>query len=280
MYKALKSSRVYNSKKRLFSSTVLALSLLITACSKQVELNSGLLERDANAVIGALAENNISAEKIPRKDGVSIVIDSSNMGKALRVLRVAGLPKAPHDTLGTMFPDDGVISTPLEEQARYIYALSQELEYTLSEIDGVVIARVHVVLPEKVAPGEPVMPASASVFIKHQDSLDPDVINTRIHRLVAGSIPGLIENKNKLSVVFVPVKKPPPTIEMQKFGPFWLDAENDYLRNVVKVMAAVLISFLLATLLYVMRKKGIIFSNQKMAFSEFKFPSKKNRTDT
>lgn len=208
------------------------------------------------------------------------MIDSGNMGKALRVLRVAGLPKAPHDTLGTMFPDDSVISTPLEEQARYIYALSQELEYTLSEIDGVVIARVHVVLPEKVSPGEPVMPASASVFIKHQDLLDPDVINSRIHRLVAGSIPGLIDNKDKLSVVFVPVKKPPPKIEMKKFGPFWLDSENNYLRSVIKVILAVLISFLLATLIYVLCKKGIILSNPKMTFSEFKFPSKKNTPDT
>lgn len=267
----LKSLRAFSELTRVFIGILL---VLLTGCSEQVELNSGLLERDANAVLSALSDKNISAEKRMDKNGVTILVNSNQMGKALRVLSIAGLPKAPHDSLGSMFPNDGVISTPLEEQARYIHALSQELEYTLSEIDGVVLARVHVVLPEKIAPGEPISPASASVFIKHQTTLDPDVIKNRIQRLVAGSIPGLIDNKNKLSVVFVPVQKTEPPVEMQKFGPFWLSPQNYYLRDVVTVTLIFIILLTVLALLFVMYQKGV-FTPKKLNLREFKFPVKK-----
>lgn len=248
--------------------------ICLYGCSQQVEINSGLQERDANAVISALAENNISVSKRIDKDGITVLVDYSYMARALRILSIAGLPKAPHDTLGKMFPNDGIISTPLEEQARYIYALSQELEYTLSEIDGVVIARVHVVLPEKVSPGERVMPASASVFIKHQDSLDPDVIKSRIRKLVAGSIPGLISNKDKLSVVFVSVKKKAPSIQMQKFGPFWIDSKKDYIKDIFLTISTITFLTIIIFSLLFLKKKGYILNNKTINIKEFKIIKK------
>lgn len=267
----LKSSRTFNDFAYFFFGSLL---VLLVGCNEQVELNSDLLERDANAVLSALSEKNISAEKRIDKNGITILVDSSQVGKALRILSIAGLPKAPHDSLGSMFPNDGVISTPLEEQARYIHALSQELEYTLSEIDGVVLARVHVVLPEKIAPGEPISPASASVFIKHQTILDPDVIEKRIQRLVAGSIPGLIDNKSKMSVVFVPVQKSEPPVEMKKFGPFWLLPQNYYLKDVVIIVLVMMILLAVSVLLLGMYQKGL-FTPKKLNIREFKFPMKK-----
>ena len=134
-----------------------------------------------------------------------------------------GLPKVARSTLGDIFRKEGVISTPLEERARYIYALSQELEATLSNIDGVIVARVHVVLPERVAPGEPVQPASASVFIKHDPRLDPDNIQPRVRRMVASSIPGMasaIENTQKLTVVFLPATAYQEQQQLTYLGPF------------------------------------------------------------
>jgi type III secretion protein J len=97
-----------------------------------------------------------------------------------------------------------LISSPLEERARYIYALSQELEATLAQIDGVVVARVHVVLPEKPGPGEQMQPPSAAVFIKHLPGLEPDVIGFRVRQLVAKSIPGMgAQALDRVSAVFV-----------------------------------------------------------------------------
>ena len=64
-----------------------------------------------------------------------------------------------------------------------------------SKFRGVIVARVHVVLPEKVAPGEPLQLSSAAVLIKHQSILDPDVASPKIKRIVASSIPGLADGE-------------------------------------------------------------------------------------
>ena len=128
----------------------------------------------------------------------------ADLARATKVLAAQGLPRAPGARMGDVFKKESLISSPLEERARYIYALSQELETTLTQIDGVVVARVHVVLPEKVAPGEPVQPPSAAVFIKHLPSLEPDAIGFRVKQLVARSIPGLgAQGTDRVSAVFV-----------------------------------------------------------------------------
>ena len=201
----------------------------LTGCSDSVELHSQLSEQEANEVIAELADKHIRAQKQITKSGVSVIINADDIGRAVRTLEASGLPKTTRDTLGKTFRKEGVISTPLEERARYIYALSQELEATLSNIDGVIVARVHVVLPERIAPGEPVQPASASVFIKHDSRLDPDNIRARVRRLVAGSIPGMataVDNPQKLTVIFVPATTYLEKQNLTFFGPFLIPADD------------------------------------------------------
>jgi type III secretion protein J len=198
-------------------------ALILGGCGESVELYRQLSEQEANEVIAELADKQIRAQKIPAKDGVVVRVRANDISRAVRTLEAVGLPKVARSTLGDIFRKEGVISTPLEERARYIYALSQELEATLSNIDGVIVARVHVVLPERVAPGEPVQPASASVFIKHDPRLDPDNIQPRVRRMVASSIPGMasaIENTQKLTVVFVPATAYQEQQQLTYLGPF------------------------------------------------------------
>lgn len=197
-----------------------ALLTVLCGCERRVELLRELSEQDANEVVAVLAGKQIKAEKNLDKEGVSVVVNSLEMARAVRLLEAAGLPRRARTNFGDVFKKEGVISTPLEERARYIYATSQELESTLSLIDGVVVARVHVVLPERIAPGEPVQPASAAVFIKHLPSLDPDVVRPRVSRMVQNSIPGLTENEAKLSVVFLPSEEFKERVSLSKFGPF------------------------------------------------------------
>ncbi len=223
-----------------------ALALLLSGCGDDTVLNSNLSENDANDIIAELNRYHIAASKQVDKTGVSVRVASENIERSVNILDAAGLPRKVRTNLGEVFQKSGVISSPMEERARYIYALSQEVESTLAQIDGVVVARVHVVLPERIAPGEPVQPASASVFIKYHDTLDPDSIEPRIRRLVATSIPGLVGRDDRdLAIVFVPAKMYEDRVETVKMGPFTLSPGQYSLTKGVLSVAGVLLLLIL-----------------------------------
>ncbi|BAP46084.1 type III secretion inner membrane ring lipoprotein SctJ [Pseudomonas sp. 21LCFQ02] len=206
---------------------LLSVVLALAGCGDRMELHRDLTEQDANEIMAELADKNISAYKRLDKSSVSVLVAAQDISRAVRALEAVGLPRRSRSSLGEVFRKEGVISSPLEERARYIYALSQELEQTLSQIDGVVVARVHVVLPERIAPGEPVQPASAAVFIKHRDGMEPDSVLPRIRRMVASSIPGMAgADDKKLAVVFVPSQEYRQTVERVSLGPFELTRER------------------------------------------------------
>lgn len=219
------------------------LSFLLSACGDKTLLNSGLSENDANDMVAELNRHHIDVQKQVEKEGVSIEVSGEDIERAVDILNAAGLPRKARTNLGEVFQKSGVISSPLEERARYIYALSQEVESTLAQIDGVVVARVHVVLPERIAPGEPVQPASASVFIKYRDNLDPDSIEPRIRRLVASSIPGLVGRDDRdLAIVFVPAQAYQDRVEVVSLGPFQLSpAQYTWIKITTIIVGVVLL---------------------------------------
>jgi type III secretion protein J len=185
---------------RLCCALVTAL-LLLSACSARVELFSSSTESEANEVLAALLESGIRADKLTRKTGIAISVGESDVARALEALRRRGLPRERFEGMGQIFHKEGMISSPLEERARYLYALSQELENTLSKVDGVLVARVHVVLPEQDPAKASKTPASAAVFIKHQPDYNLDLLRPQIRTLVAHSIPDLSEDR--VSVVLI-----------------------------------------------------------------------------
>lgn len=181
---------------------VLGTCLTLAACGGRVDLMGAIPEEEANEVLAALIKSSIPTEKVPGKEGmVGVRVASADVGRALEVLRDNGLPRERFAGMGQVFKKEGLISSPLEERARYIYALSQELSNTLSKIDGVLAARVHVVLPERGTAGETGVPSTAAVFIKHQDGYNLEIIQPQIRRLVTNSIPSL--TADRVSVVFV-----------------------------------------------------------------------------
>lgn len=207
------------SKRYLTGLTVMMLCLVLSGCGGRVELLASLPEADANEVIAALINEGIDAVKVPGKEGmVGIRVDQTQAAKAVDVLRAKGLPREQFVGMGQVFRKDGLISSPIEERARYLYALSQDLSATLSRIDGVLFARVHLVLPERGSGADQDTPSTAAVFMKHQADADIEILQPQVRRLVVNSIPGL--SLDRVSVVLVPSAAKPPQ-EMTPWEMVW-----------------------------------------------------------
>ncbi|MDP2570327.1 type III secretion inner membrane ring lipoprotein SctJ [Photobacterium damselae subsp. piscicida] len=181
------------------------LVLFLVGC--QAELYTGVSQKEGNEMLSVLLSEGVVATKEPDKDNtVKLMVDNAQIVFAIDALKRKGYPREQFSTLKEVFPKDNLISSPLAERARLIYAKSQELSATLSQIDGVLVARVHVVLKDQnlrpVRPGERPTPASASVFIKHAADVALDSYVPQIKLLVNNSIEGL--NYDRISVVMVP----------------------------------------------------------------------------
>ncbi|WP_344764857.1 type III secretion system inner membrane ring lipoprotein SctJ [Actimicrobium antarcticum] len=230
---------------------------LLWGCSQIANLETNLHDTDANEIVALLRHNGIEAKKVTAKEGITLTVRELDVSRATDLMRAAGLPKRSLSNLGTVFKKEGMISTPLEERVRYIHALSQELEFTLQQFDHVVSARVHVVLPERIAPGEPIQPSSAAVFIKYTEPFDEDTNIPRITNLVASSIPGLssIEGRMKVSVVLAPAGKVQTGIEWESVGPFMVQRESAAgLMWVMSLMAFVVFLALIAVALLLLNR--------------------------
>ena len=225
------------------------LCLALAACGARVDLMGAIPEDEANDVLAALLKENIAAEKTSGKDNmVGVRVDADQVGRALEILRAKGLPRERFAGMGQVFKKEGLISSPVEERARYIYALSQELGNTISKIDGVLTARVHVVLPERGAVGETGTPSTAAVFIKHQDGYNLEIIQPQIRKLVTNSIPGL--TTDRVSVIFVasqnrsaanPTTAPLDQVWGLKVAPESVDKLNTVLWGLVALVVLALV---------------------------------------
>lgn len=178
------------------------LVMLLSGC--KVDLYTKVNENDANDMLAALLRNGISAEKVAEKKGgkYTILSEKSQLPAAIAILKDHGFPRETFETFGQLFKKEGLISSPLEERVRFVYALSQNVQETLSRIDGVVTARVHIVLPENNPFSDDIKPSSASVFIKYLPESGIDQIKTQIKMIVERSIEGL--SYEAVSLVMLP----------------------------------------------------------------------------
>ncbi|CAK0781512.1 Yop proteins translocation lipoprotein J [Gammaproteobacteria bacterium] len=179
---------------------LLVSSLWLSGC--MTELFSGLSEREANEMLALLLRQGIPGEKQLTKEGAVLRVESSRFAQAIELLQQYGFPRESFAKIGDLFKKQGMISSPLEERMRYLYALSQQVASTLAEIDGVLSARVQVVVPERTGFGDKVLPSSAAVFIKHRPELDLSSFVSRIKILVSNSIEGL--NYDQVSIAMFP----------------------------------------------------------------------------
>ncbi len=187
---------------RLF---VLLAAAMIAGCGSET-LYSDLSEREANEMLAVLLSEGIDARKVGYGDTLEVQTSRRDLPAAIRLLSEHGYPREKFQSLGDVFQREGFVSSPTEERARLLYALSQELARTISNIDGVVTARVHLAIPERRALSETTGPSSASIFIKYRPGAAVADQAASIKALVVNSIEGLpYEN---VTVSFFPASRP------------------------------------------------------------------------
>jgi len=165
--------------------------LVLAGCGRQ-ELYGQLSERQANEMVALLQSAGIDARKEAREAGqFAISSQQEHFGRAIELLHANGYPRGNFDNVGQVFKKEGFVSTPVEERARLMYALSQELANTLQTIDGVIVARVHLAVPEKDPLADKPRPASASVFIKYRPGRDLTPQIGQMKALVVNGVEGL-----------------------------------------------------------------------------------------
>ena len=206
---------------------VLLAALLLSAC--ETELYNNLDQRQANEIVASLQQRGIPAQRMTVKGGTyTVVVDKGRFAESVTILKDAGLPRQEFQTMGQVFKKDGLVSSPTQERAQMIFALSQELSHTVSEIDGVLSARVHLVLPENDPLRQQLVPSSASVFIRHRSNAPVGNLVPQVKMLVANGVAGL--SYDKVSVVLVPVDSQKPSqgqdLEMVSFLGLWMQGDN------------------------------------------------------
>ena len=185
----------------------IAAALLLAGCDKETTLHSGLAERQANLVMAALLDAGIDCHKSPGEEGTwDVTVVESRFADAVNLLEKAGLPRQPHQGIGEVFKKTGMISSPSEERIRFMDALAQDLAKTISSIDGVVDARVHVVLPENDPFARHALPSSAAVAIRSRWDADLTDVIPSVKGLVKNAIEGLTAEKIMVTVF----RDPPP----------------------------------------------------------------------
>ncbi|MCU0911673.1 MAG: type III secretion inner membrane ring lipoprotein SctJ [Rhodobacteraceae bacterium] len=206
---------------------VAALAVALTLAGCRTELHSRLTEREANEIVALLTTNGIDATRqVVDGELVSVFVDERQFSRAVEILKQEGYPRQDYANLGDVFQGNGFVVSQTEERARFVFALTEELSRTISEIDGVLSARTHVVLPTADPLARTSAPSSASVVIRHAAEANVAALLPQIKTMVANAIEGL-EYRN-VSVVFLPVTRrrtppaetpPAPVASMLLTGP-------------------------------------------------------------
>ncbi|WP_144142603.1 type III secretion system inner membrane ring lipoprotein SctJ [Paraburkholderia sp. BCC1884] len=182
---------------------VLPALLILAGC--KTSLFEGLDEDQANRIVAALSHHGITGYKERNAErSWNISVDDADAVIATELASAYALPRGGHANLGDLFSRQGLISSPEEDRVRFVYGLSQELSETLEKMDGVLLARVHIVLPQKdpMDPGQDTQP-SASVMMRYRSDYNFDLMRDRIRALVAGSVEGL--TPARVSLTLLPV---------------------------------------------------------------------------
>lgn len=175
-----------------------ALLVLVLGTGCTIDLQHELTEQDANEIYVLLSKNGIAATKLKEEGGnelrFRIQVPKADAAQAAELLRAYSLPR-PMEAGLNHFAKGGMVPTATEERAMMLKSLGGEVSNALNQIDGVLEARVIVMIPENndlTQPENKPLP-SASVFIKYRPGPknEPPIKREDIQQFVSTSVPEL-----------------------------------------------------------------------------------------
>ncbi len=160
-------------------------------------LYAGMPEAEKARVVEALTNSGIQVQLDPTTG--EILVPTSDYHTARMQLAAQGLPASVpegYDSIGEI----PMGSSRTIENVRLKQSQEIELARSISEIQGLVAARVHLAIPEKSVFARASVPPSASVFVQMEDgrSLSRQQVSAIVH-LVSSSVPNL--PKGEVTVV-------------------------------------------------------------------------------
>ena len=237
------------------SLSILTFILLLCGCDEMVVLFNALDEQQANPIMALLQDNHLSCQKNAGEENTwKLMVKQRDFAKAVELCQQHGLPQQIYHGVGDVFKKTGMVSSPTEERIRFMDALAQDLSRTISEIDGVISARVHIVLPNNDPFAKNALPSSAAVAIRHRSDSDLEDHIPEIKNLVMNAIEGV--DYDKITVTLFKVIVAIDVAQMTLMS-------DDMMRILVTANAS--LAVLLAVVLVLVIMRLIIGKRQKEA---------------
>ena len=197
-------------------------------------LVSNLSPADAQSLSGKLTTKGIRSQVTPEGTGVEVVSDQ--LDKARLELAGDGMPSG--GRLGfELFDKPNWMGSDFAEKVNYQRALEGELERTISSIQEVESARVHLVLERESLFTEHEREAKAAVVLKLKRPLTPENASA-ITQLVASAVDGL--NPANVSLVSADGRMPLMPKSKGAFGVIDGDLEASLTQQLIATLEPVL----------------------------------------
>ncbi|MEE9335093.1 MAG: type III secretion inner membrane ring lipoprotein SctJ [Granulosicoccaceae bacterium] len=230
--------------KKIRALIIVSLALVLFGC-KETALHHGVSEQEANEMVALMQRAGIPASKsLGKEDTFTVSTSAETFADAVQLLTANGLPKQQFETLGSVFDEQSFVTSRVAQHARYIHALSEEIAHTLSSIDGVILARVHLSVPEKDPLADAAPKSSASVMVKHRDDVDISQYIGQIKALVVNGLQNL-----KYDDVTVFLVEAQPQQDMMNKQPLIVQGNSDFrMGSVTQMGSGLLVPAVLAVL--------------------------------
>jgi flagellar M-ring protein FliF len=165
-----------------------AFVILRVTAPQMSPLFTDLSLEDSTAIVKELERQGVPYEL--RNDGAIVLAPKDKVPRLRMSLAEGGLPKGGGVGYEIFDKSDAFGATSFVQNINHLRALEGELARTISSLDRVQAARVHLVLPERPLFSRDTPQASASIVLKVRGMLEPAQVNA-IRHLTASAVNGL-----------------------------------------------------------------------------------------